>query len=339
MRQSQCFGLFFICFVSFFCLVPAQCSAEPDVIQAYYRKVEPMLMAMQFVELDAMADDFRKSDTRFPGGDQKLRHFYYGLASIEGQACGCGGYESSISFEQKNLLVKQWLAKRPQSIAAHIVMARMLTNYAWQARGHGYSSTITVDKIESYKKRLQQAGTYLKGLNPKVDPLIYGIYTTIARASANPRPTLDSIYTDATKQFPRWFISYSNRADILQPKWFGEPGELATYTQSLLSSPGGEDGKIAYSYVADRLVGQYRWEELFTVTGLKWPLVKDAYAIREQKYGMNNNNWNILLSLAVAGGDIPTAKMALQHVGSDWDLDVWKDKKYFDQTVKWLNSH
>ena len=339
MRQRPYFGLIFICLISFFCIAPPSARAEPDVIQAFYRQVEPMLMARRFVELDAMADDFRKSDARFLGGDQKLRHFYYGLGSIEGQTCGCGGYESSISFEQKEPLVRQWLAKRPQSIAAHIVMARMLTNYAWRARGHGYADTVTDDQEKNYEDRLAQAAVYVKGMNPKDDPQIYGIYTTLARASANARPTLDSIYTDVTKQFPRWFISYSNRADILQQKWFGQPGELAAYTQSLLLSPGGEEGKIAYSYVADRLVGQYRWEELFTVTGLKWPLVKEAYAIREKKYGMNNNNWNILLSLAVAGRDMPTAKIAVQHIGNDWDTEVWKDKRYFDQTVAWVKSH
>ena len=84
-------------------------------------------------------------------------------------------------------------------------------------------------------------------------------------------------------------------------------------------SPGGEDGKIAYSYAADRLIGQYDWGEIFIVTGLTWPLVKDAYAIRAKKYGMNNSNWNILLELAVAGGDKPTAQMAIQHIGKDWD--------------------
>jgi len=339
MRQRQYFGLLFICFVTFFCAASSSCRAEPDVIQEFYGKVEPMLMAKRFVELDAMADDFRKSDARFPGGDQKLRHFYYGLGSIEGQTCGCGGYESSISFEQKGPLVRQWLAKKPQSIAAHIVMARMLTNYAWRARGHGYSNTVTEDQERNYEDRLAQAAAIIKGLNLKDDPQIYGIYTTIARASSNPRPKLDSIYAEVTKQYPRWFISYSNRADILQEKWFGQPGELAIYTQSLLSIPGGETGKIAYSYVADRLVGQYRWQELYTVTGLTWSSVKEAYAIREKKYGMNNNNWNILLSLAVAGGDMPAAKMAIQHIGDDWDSEVWKEKKYFDQTVAWVKSN
>ncbi|MFZ6753910.1 hypothetical protein ACO0KY_11115 [Undibacterium sp. Dicai25W] len=296
-------------------------------------------MAKRFIELDAMADNFRKSDARFPGGDQKLRHFYYGLGSIEGETCGCGGYETLVSFEQKELLVREWLVKKPQSIAAHIVMAKMLINYAWRARGHGYANTVTYNQEKIYKDKLTQAGILMKSLNPKDDPQIYGIYTTIARASSNPRPKLDSIYAEVTKQYPSLFISYSNRADILQEKWFGQPGELSAYIQSLLSSPGGENGKIAYSYVADRLIGQYSWQELYTVTGLTWPLVKEAYATREKKYGMNNNNWNILLSLAVAGRDIPVAKMAIQHIGDDWDSDVWREKKYFTQTVAWVKSH
>ena len=339
MRQRPYLGLLCICLMSFFCIAPSISRAEPDVIQAFYRQIEPVLMAKRFGDLDAMADNFRKSEARFLGGDQKLFHFYYGLGSIEGQACGCGGYESAISFEQKEALVKQWLAKRPQSIAAHLVMARLWTNYAWRARGQGYANTVTADQEKNYEDRLLQAGGYIKGLSPKDDPQIYGVNTTLARASENPRPLLDLIYAGASKQYPRWFMSYANRSDILQLKWFGEPGELVSYTQSLLSSPGGEDGKIAYSYVADRLVVQYNWAEIYTVTGLTWPLVKDAYALRAKKYGMNNSNWNILLELAVAGGDKSTAQMAIQHIGNDWDKEVWKDKKFFDQIAAWVNGH
>ena len=282
MRQRSNLGLVFICLISLLSFTSLSARAEPDVIQAFYRKVEPILMAKRFAELDSMADAFRKSDARFPGGDQKLFHFYFGLGSIEGQACGCGGYESTISFEQKQTLVKQWLAKKPHSITAHIVMARMLTNYAWRARGHGYSNTVTADQEQSYQDRLAQAGEYMKELNPKDDPQIYGIHTTLARASNNARPTLDAIYAGVTKQYPRWFFSYANRTDILQQKWFGQPGELALYTQSLLLSPGGDDGKIAYSYAADRLIGQYDSNEIFMGTGLTWPSVKDAYALREK---------------------------------------------------------
>src|SRR5579872_6480472 len=108
MRWHPYLASLFIGLGSFLSVAPSICCAEPDAIQAFYHEVEPMLMAKRFADLDAMADDFRKSDARFPGSDQKLFHFYYGLGSIEGQACGCGGYESAIPFDQKEPLVKQW---------------------------------------------------------------------------------------------------------------------------------------------------------------------------------------------------------------------------------------
>jgi hypothetical protein len=190
-----------------------------------------------------------------------------------------------------------------------------------------------------YGERLTAAAAYIKGIDPKSDPQIYGILTTLARASSSPRPALDAIYAAVTKEYPRWFISYGNRADILQQKWFGQPGELASYTQSLLlSSPGGEDGEIAYSYLAQRLVGQYKRDEIFEATGLTWPLVKEAYAVREKRYGMNNSNWNVLLEMAVSARDITYAKTALRHIGNDWDASVWKQKQYFDSVVAWANA-
>ncbi len=132
--------VYFISLFACLCIAPSSSHAEPDAIQAYYNQIEPLLMSERFDVLDSMAGKLRQTDERFPGGDQKLFHFYNGLALIKEQTCMCGGYQSSIPFASKEPILKKWLARKPQSLAARITMARMLINYAWVARGVGYAS-------------------------------------------------------------------------------------------------------------------------------------------------------------------------------------------------------
>jgi hypothetical protein len=141
-----------------------------------------------------------------------------------------------------------------------------------------------------------------------------------------------------TKEYPRWFFSYANRADILQEKWFGEPGELSAYLTSLLLFSDGDDGKIAYSYAVERLFQQYSRYDLFRGSGMTWPSVKGAYAAREKRFGMGNYNWNVYLYLAATAADREAASSALQHIGTDADERVWRQPGSFQQVVAWAKA-
>ena len=72
----------------------------------------------------------------------------------------------------------------------------------------------------------------------------------IARRELHPRPVLDQLYASAIKAYPTYFHYYSQRVNLLQERWYGQPGELQTYSASLMQSPGGDAGLVAYSYVA-----------------------------------------------------------------------------------------
>jgi hypothetical protein len=114
------------------------------------------------------------------------------------------------------------------------------------------------------------------------------------------------------------------RANYLQPKWLGAPGELAEYVRGLLQVPGGDDRKIAQSYAADVLGRNIRRSELVETTGLSWPAVREGYLLREARRGLRSRAWNALLNVAAAAGDRATAQRALSAIGEDWSPLVWR---------------
>ena len=70
----------------------------------------------------------------------------------------------------------------------------------------------------------------------------------------NRRGKLDTLYGDAVKAYPSYFHFYSLRAQILQVRWYGQPGELNAYEASLATSPGGDTALVAYSFIAYKLM-------------------------------------------------------------------------------------
>jgi hypothetical protein len=158
------------------------------------------------------------------------------------------------------------------------------------------------EQWKTFHERMEAALSQLKGLDPKDDPNVYLDYAQIA-LDLGSRAAFDKIYASEIRDYPTFFHFYAERAVALQEKWGGEPGDLPRYTRSLLSFPGGQNGQLAYTYVAGRLVTQFSREQIFEKTGLNWPLLKDAYLTRKKQYGWSDADKSVLLSYAIAAQD------------------------------------
>jgi hypothetical protein len=296
-------------------------------------RVESALAAHEFASLDSTEMEMRDPNVRLVGGNSQLYHYYGALAGYSDSSLfTC---RSQFSFDQKRQLLEQWLAVDPHSIAAHIALSHFWSNAGWTVRGDHYADKVTDRQWEILDSDLAKAKSALADIDSRTDPHLYFLLMEIARGQPDPRPVLDQLYASAVKAYPSYFHYYSQRVNMLQERWYGQPGELRTYSASLLRSPGGEMGLVAYSYVAFNLMQFNERSTLLQTTGLSWPIIKSAYATREKLYGLRNRDWNVLCNLALAAGDRDTAKGMLAKIADQWDPAVWKDRQYFDGAVSW----
>jgi len=108
------------------------------------------------------------------------------------------------------------------------------------------------------------------------------------------------------------------------------------YADSLLQDPGGDVGRMAYSFIAiQQLDRRYRMREFYEKTGLRWADVKAGFELRETRYGLSNADWNLLLYFACAALDRATGRRAAEHIGDDWASWLWREKRVFDNNVAW----
>ena len=108
------------------------------------------------------------------------------------------------------------------------------------------------------------------------------------------------------------------------------------YADSLLQDPGGDVGRMAYSFIAiQQFDRRYRMREFYEKTGLRWADVKAGFELREKRYGLSNADWNLLLYFACAALDRATGRRAAEHIGDDWASWLWREKRVFDNNVAW----
>jgi hypothetical protein len=302
--------------------------------------VESKLMKRQFEALDGLESELRDPDIRLIGGNSQLYEFYGALAAYA--TMGLFSCTSRVPFDEKRELLEQWIAAKPQSLGAHIALGQIWWNAGYQERGEGYVNSVGFFQwIGSYAD-LYKAKSVLANIDIHADPHGYYLLMEIAQGEfgwfTNRRGTLDNLYSEAVKAYPLYFHLYSLRAQILQVRWYGQPGELNAYEASLSTSPGGDAGSVAYSFLAYKLMQSTERSILLKTNGLSWPLIRSGYAVRERLYGLRNRDWNALLNLAIAGVDRETAKAALAQIGENWDPAVWKERSYFDYAVGWSNK-
>jgi hypothetical protein len=299
-------------------------------------RVESALAAHEFASLDSTEQHMRDPSIRLVGGNSQLYHYFGALAGYSDaslQPC-----HSQFTFDQKRELLEQWLGANPQSIAAHIAMSYFWSNAGWAARGENFDPDVTDRQWQTLAADLDRAKSALADIDARVDPHLYFVLIEIAQGQPHPRPVLDQLYASAVKAYPGYFHYYSQRVNLLQERWFGRPDELRTYSVSLLQSPGGDAGLVAYSYVAANLMQFNQRSTLLRTTGLSWPIIKSAYATREKLYGLRNRDWNALCNLAIAANDRDTARAAIEKIAGQWDPAVWKERRYFDYAVTWSTT-
>jgi TPR repeat protein len=288
-------------------------SAKAQVNSDYFDSIDTLLVTSQFEELDKLADELRKTDARFTGGEPKLASFYTIVGAIAPRNAA-PNVDLDRSFETRRALLQSWLDVRPKSDAAHIAMAELWITYAWHGRGHAYVPGTEAKQLEAYIQRLQTAQGYLSGLDPKSNPEIYSEMNQLAELSPSPAAVRTMVYDAATHAFPAYFPFYSMRANFLEEKWDGAPGDLAKFTQSLLDAPGNDAGKIAYATIATDYLHEFAIYHRFQMLGLSWPVLKDAFKAMEKHFGLSEAGWDAYSTYAALAGDNAAALEGVAHV-------------------------
>ena len=307
--------------------------AKTDIaaIDKYQAALRKLLVSNRFDELERIATETRTKKTRFSGGVWKIQMFYRGL-----ERPGVGEPARPI-WEAHFAKLNQWVAAKPKSVAARISLAEAYASFGWQARGGGYSDTVSDRGWTVHQEYISKARKVLEdaaSLDEKC-PHWYTAMLSIALAEGWEVEKEATLFKQAITFEPEYYSNARNHLIFLLPKWHGEDTEAAAFAEELSSRIGGDQGQILYFELAVELNRQH---DNPNFAKMSWPKIKAGYEAMERKYGEGALKLNQVCVIAVRWQDKPYAARLFDRIGENFDREVWHSFAKFDGMRAWAKS-
>lgn len=250
----------------------------------------------EYAKIDAIAEELRKSGEDYPRGDWKLDTLYDALGDLPDGAPDSTWKVALAKFDE-------WKKQYPQSVTPYVAKADALANYAWRARGSGWSNTVSQDGWKKFEERLVLAqkeideGAKLEQKCPKLGH----IAQRVALGQSMERDQYDKIVSQQIADFPRYTPTYLAQSWYLQPRWFGEDGEWGRVAGAECDRIGGDAGYMTYARITWYLTPYY--DNVIEEAGVDWPRAKRGFEALRKKYPTSAGVALMAVRLALQAND------------------------------------
>lgn len=311
-------------------------SLEAGALDDYIATISSMVHQDRFDQLDCVGDRARANKERFPGGHWKIHEFYKGLFDPEP-----GKHATEEDWQDLMQSLQRWVHTHPKSVTARVALARAWIGYADEARGDGYADTVSEKGWKLYGERTAEAEKALDeaAVLPVKCPEFYSVKFNIAENQSWGKERILALFDEASAFEPGYYYYGRAVAMLLEPKWFGEPGDTAKFLQDSADRIGGKEGDAYYFLVAsskDVICGCQDQPKL------SLDRIERGYDAVEQLYGVSMLNLNQLASLALSVNphryDAILADKTFQRIGAEWSKYSWDDEKTFDRMKNWARQ-
>jgi hypothetical protein len=218
-------------------LAAAPCRAVPTPHVPPRAEIFSLLGAGNFDSLEKITTGLRQARIGFYNGWPPIHAFYDHLAFATP--------DDKVWVKYIALLTK-WQIAYPESPTPRIALANLYRDYAWQARGYGYSDTVTRDGSKLFEERLGKAQEILAqatALNTQ-DAEAYYSLIIVAKGLGLPRELVEDAFTRGLGIDPDFTPLYGAKADYLLPRWRGADGDWQAFATEAADKRKGDDGDI-----------------------------------------------------------------------------------------------
>jgi hypothetical protein len=309
-------------------------SADIHALHDFTDAAARLLKEEKFEELDCLADHARSGKERLPGGLWKVHLLYLGLR----QPVPYPVHATQEDWTDLLQRLQRWATARPESITARVALALAHLEYASDARGSGYASTVSQSGWKLFEERTAEAKRILTEASKLATkcPEWYVAMQMVSQNQSWPVTEARALFEEANKFEPEYYTYARDLASYLLPKWSGEPGDTEKFVQEIADRIGGDKGDILYFQVA---AADYVICGCKDNPQLSWDRIKRGFEASEKHYGVSMVNLNRIAYLASYFGerDPVYAVKVFKRIGDQWDAESWRSHEDFEQIKQWVS--
>jgi hypothetical protein len=300
-------------------------TASTAETNAYRADIRGLLKEQNFGALEQAATEARATRARFLGGWWKLRAFY---AVVQ---VPVNPLPNGADWEAHLALLQSWAATMPQSITARVSLAHAYLKFAWVARGNGLADTVTPEGWKLFNARAAKAKAILddaENLDAKC-PDWYYAEMIAGLALGQDKTAQADLFHRAIAFEPEYLYNYTEYANYLLPKWYGNSGDAAQMANEVISDVGREQGEFLYFMIGGFVATNGSKTEL---AKMSWQRIQQGYATLQRLYGTSNEVVNEYALMAVKFNDLALAQQLFIQIGPYWNKAVWRSEGNFRST-------
>jgi hypothetical protein len=309
---------------------PSPLPQEPE--KDYRAKIDDLILASNFSELEKVAQQNRLDRGLLLGGAWKNYAFYDQLANPPGTLG-----KSAVSYQGQVTRLNQWIAAYPDSATPRIGLARLYVNYAFFARGTEYADSVSDFQWNLYSQRtVRAARVLLEAAQLKDrDPQWYEGMQQVAFAVGWDRGDELDLLNQAVAFEPSYYHFYREYTQFLKPQWYGAPGEIAQFAKEASAKLPEPESSILYFRIASSLACTCD-EQVAGLPTISWPKFKSGYFNLTQLYGKSNLYANRFAFVAFMLKEKDSTQQAFTAIDTMEDA-VWTNPRTFEIAREWSN--
>ena len=300
--------------------------AGQEQVIAFRNNTRKAYNESRFDDLEKAATAIRAGKALTSSGGWTIVQFYDSLE--------CADDDPARMWELHEKIHKAWITAKPQSITARVAYADFLVNYAWQARGSGFTNTVTERGWALMRDRLAASLQVLKNARnlPEKDPNWWMVSLRVALGQGWSPADYASLLAEARAHEPKFWGYDTARAYSLLPRWHGKPGDWEVFAEQAATRPGGL-GDETYARIVINLKGFYG--NVFKETKASWPRTKSGLKLMTQRYPNSKEIVHQNARLARLADDRGFAKEMFAKIGPEFLPGSWKNAAQFREVKQW----
>lgn len=247
-----------------------------------HRVVEKLFAAEDYAQIEALGARLRTAPLPvFLHGIPALGHFYTKLTSVaEAKLDDPANAPANAAASPPTSRYRRWQAAFPASPIRPVAEAAAWTDYAWQARGSGWSHTVTDEGWNRFAERLATARRLLETApSPSPCPHHAAALQSVALGQSWSPEEYEALFERAVQTHPTYLTYYFRKARWLLPRWHGKPGELERWAAAEARSGRAGAGRSIYARIhwaeSYYLDDDIRWDT--RAGGFDWELTRQAF--------------------------------------------------------------
>lgn len=248
-----------------------------------------------------------------------------------------GGYDNAFKSQpdwSESLSRVEYL-KRKYPDQAFVALAEAIywKDYAWNARGEGFASSVTPDGWKLFQERLEKAEMVLndtKAYSAEL-PVWYDEMILVQSALDRPEEDRDKTFLEGTKKYRTYYPTYFTMLNFLTPKWGGTWATVDNMIKWSVDNTKEIDGNSMYARLYWAANGYLpNGTNLFKDTLVSWPKMKQGFEDLMARHPKSKWNLNNFANFACMANDKKTFLALRNQIGKDVIDAAWPQNTSLD---------